>query len=143
MNRPRLWLGNAHICLSLLAILLNSGDSFTLSASPLCHRSKLFSTANCRLRSSSTPPLRSSDQSTTNYSPLLERKNDKKTKRKPKSRKAAIRWVVESIEKVLEEEHDNEERRNPLNEEKPDHTNTVKDDKMLLDALNQFHQGEG
>ena len=141
MKRLRFWVGNARMFLTILVVLAASGECFTLSNSPLCHQSKLLSKTNCRWKPS-TFPLRSSIQSTTTYSPIPENRNAKKAKRKPKNNRAAIRWVVESIEKILEEEHD-EKQRNPSNQEETHHTNTAKENKMLLEALHKFHQGEG
>ena len=74
------------------------------------------------------------------------RNNGKKRKRKPQSNSVAIRWVVESIEKILMNEqkakflNNNEQSQETITLDSG--CNTMDDDEMLLDALCQMYQGK-
>lgn len=74
----------------------------------------------------------------------LSLSNSKKSPLKqPKSNRVAIRWVVESVEKVLQEEHEEQQRKRKLNlEDTPAYANTTEDENLLLDTLHRFHQGK-
>ena len=154
----------------LTAIIIQSSSSFQIASKPPLEISLGRSNVHLQqqnlfpqnhqqsIHSSSvlfSSPKRNSSNKTLNTNNKKKnsnnnRNNGKKRKRKPQSNSVAIRWVVESIEKILMNEQKAKFLNNKNNNSKQSAEmitfdsgcNTMDDDEILLDALCQMYQGK-